>query len=176
MRILLGLILVILITACSPQKRINRLLNKVERISDENDLSIETKDTFYHTENIDFFDTINLDSSQISESFELKKLDTKQFFVIEDELVKTTVTLYPPTARQKSKIDIKTTVKERKVFIHDTIEIEVPFYVDKKIFIREHRTKWYDWLLRISFFIFIVVMIVKYFVKAIDYIKSIASK
>lgn len=155
MRIILLFISLLFIVSCSPEKRVNRLIKKVEKISDKNGLSIHTKDTIYHKEVFYEVDTFFIDSSEISKTFNIKDLAQKQFFVIEDEKVKTTVTLLPPTRFRPGKIDLKTKIKPDTIYNFDTIEIDVPTYIDRKIFVKEYKPKWYDWILRILFLLLI---------------------
>lgn len=172
-RIFSILLSVLLFASCSPQSRIERLLTRVEKISDKNNLTITTSDTTYNTEVFTETDTFNIDSSLISQTFDIKELNKKQLFVIEDDRTKTTITLRPPTRFKKGKLDVETKSKAQTVTQSDTFKIEVPTYYDRKILIREYRVKWYDWLLRILFIVLIVGGIIATFKNGFEWLKSL---
>lgn len=159
-------------TSCSPQKRLERLFDRMEKISDKNNLSITTKDTIYNTKVFTEIDTFYIDSSEISKTFDIKELDKNQTFILEDERIKTKITFKPQTRFKPARLDVETKAKAQTIIQHDTVKIEVPTYYDRKIFIREYRAKWYDWILRFLFLIFCIYSIMG----LIGYFKGIAKR
>ncbi len=146
------IIIVSFIVSCTPQGRINRLIEKSEKIAEKHNLLINVKDTVYHTEVFTHLDTFYIDSSQIIKKFTLNELHENQIFIIEDDLIKTTVTILPPVLPILTpEIVIDTKFKGKEIIKRDTIKISVPTYLDKEIILYKYRVKWYDYFFRIFF-------------------------
>lgn len=172
-QLLFFLLTLVVMVSCSPQKRLDRLLDK------NPELLISQSDTIYHTEVFYENDTFYLPPSNIFEYFDLEGIEIleKKEFVLEDELIKTIVTLSPPIFPfAEPTLDVETEFKGKQIIQYDTTKIKVPTYINRDIILKEYRTKWYDWLIRGIFILGIIYLIGTYFVRFVKWVGSLFSR